>query len=58
MDIGRPIGVRSVSDTDGLGPPCPTFDGNGNKLVSFFLRRGSLKNVVVVVVVCVVVVVM
>lgn len=58
MDIGRPTGVRSVSDTDGLGcPPCSTFKGSGKRNVSFFLRRGNLKNVVVVVVVCVVVVV-
>lgn len=58
MDIERPGGVSSVSDTEVCDcTPCSTFSGRGNKDVSFFLRRGNLKNVVVVVVVWVVVVV-
>lgn len=58
MDMGRPGGVRSVSDAEGPDrTPCSTLSGRGKRDVSFFLRRGSLKSVVVVVVVCVVVVV-
>lgn len=58
IDIERPGGVSSVSDTEGRDCTlCSTLSGSGNKDVSFFLRRASLKNVVVVVVVCVVVVV-